>query len=492
MSKYPYIIFLSLSKYSDLINNIFNENKDKLECTPFFTNDFQHVKKLFNSNYQILVTYGDSESEYHEVNFLIPERLRARWIHFSKIDSITSFNRGVNYCFINICTSDRIKVRPAFSIFTTTYLSYDKIKRAYNSIKNQSFIDFEWVILDDSPDSTHFDFLIELFKNDFKVRLYKRNENSGNIGNVKNESIGLCRGKYILEMDHDDEILPDCLKDSFDYFESHPDVGFIYMDFINICENGTNFHYGDFICKGYGSYYSQKYNNKWVFVYNTPNVNNITLSHLVCCPNHPRIWNREILLKSGSYSEFLPVCDDYEILLRTFLTTKMAKIHKLGYVQYINDGNNNFSLIRNSEINRIGPINIKSQFYNTFNINQRCKEINAYEDETYIYHHSQIWNRNSDYIHKYANNIWNPNYTKQYCIIGVQTLYDNLEIIKAHYSNPKNDFLLLDSEFNIEYLWNLLDSLHLDRFKCYSIINTDLEKYFLFTYRSVESYSILK
>ena len=40
--------------------------------------------------------------------------------------------------------------------------------------------------------------------NDSRVRLYRRSENNGNIGNVKNEAISLCRGKYILEFDHDD------------------------------------------------------------------------------------------------------------------------------------------------------------------------------------------------------------------------------------------------------------------------------------------------
>ena len=130
------------------------------------------------------------------------------------------------------------------------------------------------------------------------------------------------------------------------------------MDFINIYENGKNFKYDDFICKGYGGYYCQKYNDKWVNVYITPNINNITLSHLVCCPNHPRIWRRETLLTMDNYSEFLPICDDYEILLRTAISTKIVKINKLGYIQYMNNDNNNFSLIRNSEINRIGPHHI--------------------------------------------------------------------------------------------------------------------------------------
>ena len=66
------------------------------------------------------------------------------------------------------------------------------------------------------------------------------------------------------------------------------------------------------------------------------------------------MWRRKVLLELGNYSEFLPICDDFEILLRTMCHTKVAKIHKLGYIQFMNDNNNNYSLISNGEINRLG------------------------------------------------------------------------------------------------------------------------------------------
>jgi glycosyltransferase involved in cell wall biosynthesis len=484
MSKYPFVLFYSDD--SEIIS-FFKENSDKLNCTLFFTNEISKLNNLFNSNYQILITYGPDEPI--EVNSIIANRMRSRWIHFKEIESIERFNNAVNYCFIHNCTLSRIYIRPIFSIFTTTFNSYNKIHRAYESIKKQTFIDYEWVILDDSSDDLHFSFLKELLDSDNKVRLYKRSSNSGNIGNVKNEVVSLCRGKYIIELDHDDEILPDVLKDSVECFESDDEIGFIYMDFINIHENGNNFHYGDFICKGYGSYYSQKYNNKWVYVYNTPNINNITLSHLVCCPNHPRIWKRSVLLDSGNYSEFLPICDDYEILLRTFCTTKMAKIHKLGYIQYMNELNNNFSLIRNSEINRIGPEFIQPIFYDLFKIDERCKELNCYEDPKYIDYHSKIWSR-KDYTHLMGNKIVNLNYNKQYCIIGIQSLINKMEYIKELCLNPRNDFILLDS-VPIEEIQKVLDSYNLDNFKCYSVPKEESINYFLMMYKSTENYEII-
>ena len=142
--------------------------------------------------------------------------------------------------------------------------------------------------------------------------------------------------------------------------------------------------------KGYGCYYRQKINDKWLFVYSCPGINNITSSHLVCLPNHPRMWRREILLKLGNYSEFLPICDDFEILLRTVCNTKIAKIHKLGYIQFMNDNNNNFSLIRNKEINQ-WTLSYTTTIYRKYNVNKVMKE--KIHDEKYIYVGSKIWER---------------------------------------------------------------------------------------------------
>jgi glycosyltransferase involved in cell wall biosynthesis len=498
--KYPFVLFYRVDGYSN-IDNFFIENKNILDCTVFIVNDIHQLNLLHNKNYQLLITYGEDSNVQQQQQQ--PQQQQQQQpqpqpqhtnrhihIHENEIVSVGNFNQLVNRKFISICALDRELVRPIFSIFTTTYNSYHKIIRAYHSILNQKFCDWEWIIIDDSPTDEHFAFLKNVLK-DARIRLYKRSENSGNIGNVKNEAISLCRGKYVLEMDHDDEILTDTLYDAVTYFDAHEDVGFIYMDFINIYENGNNFNYGNYICKGYGSYYCQKYKEKWVYVYNTPNINNITLSHLVCCPNHPRIWRKDVLMKAGNYSEYLPICDDYEILLRTALITKMAKISKFAYVQYMNDSNNNFSLIRNGEINRIGPHFIQPIFYDTFKINDYMKTQNAYEDETYICNHSQIWKRDESYQHKYCNHLVNVDYDMQYCILGIDALNSNIEKIRELYQNPRNDFILLD-QCNIETVCNVLDDYEFSRFKCYAM-NADmkeLEKYFIQMYLSCKNYHI--
>jgi glycosyltransferase involved in cell wall biosynthesis len=474
MDAYPCLIFFRSTRYK-AVDAIFDseEAKKKLHCSICITNDPKQLNLLFDPNYPVLITYGDTEQEYYsDIYKFIADRMAKRWVHYKSIESIDQFVSGVNHCFIHNVLLDRTTTRPTFSIFTTCYKSYEKIDRAYQSILKQSFRDWEWVLLDDSPEDAHFAYLKSKFSKDKRVRLYKRDCNSGNIGNVKQEVVSLCRGSYVLEMDHDDEILPNTLQDASSAFVKHPDVGFVYMDFTNIYENGSNFSYGDFISKGYGGYYMEKYNGSWVNVYITPNLNNITLSHIVCLPNHPRIWRKSVIDTLGSYSEFLPICDDQELLMRTAMQTKCIKIPKLSYVQYMNANNNNFSLIRNSEINRIGPHFIVPQFYTMYKVHEKMKELDAHEDETYVYNCLQIWKRPDNYVHKYCNLRILEDYTCQYCILGINAFEKNLSAIYEAYKNPKHDFILLDGFGNKEALCFFLDAKQMTRMKCYSLENT--------------------
>lgn len=492
--KYPFVLFYR-DDSNAFIDDFFRENNVKLQFTLHIINKKEKINKLYNTNYQLFVLFdkniNDISVDDLKKNYNIDNTLLLRTLLISDLTNVDNFNKLINEKYIEICSFPRIVTRPIFSIFTSAFNSYNKILRAFDSLKAQTLTYWEWVIIDDSPDDKHFNFLRKIMANDNRVRLYRRSENNGSIGNVKNEAVSLCRGEYVLELDHDDEILPFVLEDASKLFSKNSEVGFIYMDFINIYENGKNYTYGDFICKGYGSYYCQKYKDKWTYVYNTPNINNITLSHLVCCPNHPRIWRRELLLQIGNYCEYLPICDDYEILLRTAVNTKMAKIPKMGYVQYMNESNNNFSLIRNAEINRIGPNFISPIFYDKLDIHNKMKSLDAYEDEKYMDGCEQIWRRDKDtYTHKYCNLLVNNDYKKQYCIIGLNSLIKNMNEITELYKDSSNDFFVLENKCSLEYLFKKLDDYGFERMKCYTLIDVSDElllNYFKVTYCSTDS-----
>jgi hypothetical protein len=367
-------------------------------------------------------------------------------------------------------------------------------------MKKQTLKDWEWVIIDDSPNEDndkHFTFLRDLFKNDAKIRLYRKAFHSGNIGNVKNEAVSLCRGKYLLELDHDDEIVENLFENATRAFTEDDEIGFVYTDFINIYENGSNFHYGDFFGKGYAGYYRQKYNGKWVYVCITPNINNVTMSHLVGMPNHPRIWKRSVLMNIlGNYNEYLYICDDLELLLKTSIMTKIVKIAQLGYIQYMNDGGNNFSYIRNTEINRLGPYYLVPTFNNQFKFHEKMEILGGNDNSHYIHNCKNIWERNDYDETKIINKIINYDYTMQYCILGIKVFLENIDEISMLYNNHKNDFILVDHSIDNEstILLSFLEEKGFDRMKCVGIkdaINESyLINYFMRLYKSCDNYRI--
>jgi len=493
MSKYPRVILFRYDKYASIVDPFF-KNKS-MDCEVIIVNKKAELDKLFDVNYPVLLTYGPDPNEYTaDVTSVIAPRMNKRWIHKRVLTDLNEFSQAVNTCYIDNVIDPRPATRPVFSAFTTCYNSYDKIERPLNSLLKQTLLDWEWVVLDDSPDDKHFNYLREKFRNHKKIRLFKRSENSGNIGNVKNEAASLCRGAYVLELDHDDEIVPELFEWAADAFVKNPEVGFVYGETINLYENGTTHFYGDFIAKGYGGYYHEKFNDKWVNVYVTPQINNITMSHLVSLPNHPRMWRRDVLHKIGNYSEFLPINDDQEILMRTFLETKTLKIPKICYIQYMNDGGSNFSLIRNHEINRIGPYFLVPQFYAKYNVHKVMKERGAYDAEHLIWYSERVWLRPS-YTPAYDNLMYQPFYDTQYAIIGTDAFYANLEEIQKLYENPRNDFFFMENHGNKQDMLFLIDRYEFDRMKYYTIRGLSEEQmvhYFNYIYKTCEKAVIMR
>ena len=231
--KYPLVIFFRSIEHS-YIDKFLQENDKLLNFTPFITNNLDDLTKLWNENYHVLLSFGNIDEYKLNFNKVLSTRMFIRWLHRDNIYDIEALNRSVNYCYINSIIKNIHNTRPIFSIMTTCYNSWNKINRVYESIKKQIFKDWEWVIMDDSPTDDHFNSLKEKFNNDSKIRLYRRSQNSGNIGNVKNECVSLCRGKYVIELDHDDELIASTLSDAVRAFNENEDVGFIYMDFLNL------------------------------------------------------------------------------------------------------------------------------------------------------------------------------------------------------------------------------------------------------------------
>lgn len=106
-------------------------------------------------------------------------------------------------------------------VMSTCNTPEDYLREAIESILNQTFSDFELIIIDDG--STGNDCDIVRSYDDSRIVLLPNGENRG-LPFSLNRGISAARGKYIARMDSDDVALPRRLEEQFKYMEAHPDT----------------------------------------------------------------------------------------------------------------------------------------------------------------------------------------------------------------------------------------------------------------------------
>lgn len=108
----------------------------------------------------------------------------------------------------------------SISVIMTTYNTEKRfLKEAVESILNQTFRDFEFLIIDDGTTNGSDAYLNEI--TDERVRIIR---NASNVGITRSLNIGLreARGKYIARMDADDVSFPERFEKEFAYLEANP------------------------------------------------------------------------------------------------------------------------------------------------------------------------------------------------------------------------------------------------------------------------------
>ncbi len=152
---------------------------------------------------------------------------------------------------------DNTYKKPLFSIVTATYNRAHLLPRAINSVLNQSYQNFEFIIIDDgSSDNT--EEVIRAFK-DERIIYCKYKQNKG-LSVVWNKGLDLARGDYVAILDDDDELLPEALETAVNKFAELSPRGikviwFDGIDFVTkkVTGKGINkdayISYGEHLCR---------------------------------------------------------------------------------------------------------------------------------------------------------------------------------------------------------------------------------------------------
>lgn len=330
---------------------------------------------------------------------------RKKWVHFNDFD-IMAVNRSVVATLMTNIERER-KGSELFSFFTSTY-NTDKevLERLYNSLKAQTYHNWNWWIIDDStiPETIE---IIHSFK-DPRINVIKNEGAHGNIGYNKHLVASICDGNFLVEIDHDDEVLPECLETILKASNKYPDADFFYTYAMEEV-NGHAIGYGDYFALGFGGYTDFVYNGNHESVPTSADINCYTVRHIVGLPNHVRCWKKNFYHKIGGHNCELTILDDMDILIRTFLYGKMCKIPRVLYIQHEgnSDEGNGFRLGNTTQVQRFPEIlrmgRILKTRYDT-PIHERILELGAVDD---------CWDKNEgcSNLNKKRENVVNFNYT---------------------------------------------------------------------------------
>lgn len=287
-----------------------------------------------NRGVDCIITIGD-DLNFEPLNQMSFE-FRKKWCHLQEFN-VDNIIGCIENTFLYNVNRDRGEEK-LFSIFTSIYNTPFKcIKRLYDSLLKQSYKNWNWWIIDDSPNNYVSDYIKKI--RDPRITIFKNITNHGNIGFNKHMIAMMCDGDYLVEVDHDDELTEDCLAKLYECFENS-NADFVYSDCLEVTADDI-VYYGDDFSYGQGYYRTEEVNGvKYTLPITTSSINAKSIRGIHAMPNHVRCWEKNFYHKIGGHNIELSVIDDMDLMSRTFLYGRMAKVDKVLYIQHEDYANN--------------------------------------------------------------------------------------------------------------------------------------------------------
>jgi hypothetical protein len=333
----------------DLVTPTIEDYEEKrLDCR-CYASDSHLDQVLLHDEPNVIITIGQRSLYTNMIK--APFEIQKKWLHYDTLPDLDQLGTSAyNRYLTNLFDGGEADGDPLVTVFTAAYKTGENIRRPFCSLKEQTYANWEWVIVDDSDDDGKtFKVLSAIAEQDHRIRVFKPWKHSGTIGEVKNWACSLANGDILLELDHDDELTDYALDCVVRGFGQYLEAGFLYTDCAEIYEDGTSLSYRDGWAFGYGSYTDVEYRGKHYKSGSPGNINSKTIRYITSMPNHIRAWRKSFYRSIGGHNKELHVADDYEIMIRTFLKTRMIRVPKLCYLQHTG---NTAQQKRNKEIHR--------------------------------------------------------------------------------------------------------------------------------------------
>jgi GT2 family glycosyltransferase len=194
---------------------------------------------------------------------------------------------------------------PTVSVVMAVYNTERYVAQAIDSILQQTFTDFEFVILNDGSTDGSLRILEHYAQRDDRIRLISR-ENQG-IPRTRNDLLMASQGEFIAVMDSDDVALPDRLALQVTFLRQHPEV---------VCVGGAHDlidHKGRFLTRLQLPTHDEAIQQAAI------------LGHAPLC-NPCALIRRESLIQIGGYDERLGQAEDLDVWLKLGEIGKLANL----------------------------------------------------------------------------------------------------------------------------------------------------------------------
>lgn len=229
------------------------------------------------------------------------------------------------------------------SVILPVYNGEKFLRESIESILNQTYENFEFIIINDGSTDGSLKIINDYASRDFRIKVISR-ENKGLVYSL-NEGIDLAKGKYIARMDADDISLPKRFEMQYKYMEDYPDITILGTFIETFGENEEA-----------NIAIEQWFNDEL-------NDENMYIKTICGCPvPHPSVMMITDFAKSEKYSSNYPAIEDYELWIRAI--TKGYKISNINekLLKY-RVHNNSKSNIERGEVATIQRVECKLNYF---------------------------------------------------------------------------------------------------------------------------------
>lgn len=190
------------------------------------------------------------------------------------------------------------------TVLIALYNSEKYIKQTIESLTNQTFKNFEILIINDASTDNSIDVVNSI--NDERIRLLHNDTNQG-ICLTRQRGIEEAKGKYIAILDADDLAMPNRLEKQFLFLENNPEI-VLY---------GTNAHFIDENDAAIDHVHNLNCD---------PDLIKIMLLFANQFINSSVLCRRDVMLNVGGYKK--PIAEDYDLFVRIAENYKTANLNE--------------------------------------------------------------------------------------------------------------------------------------------------------------------